>query len=311
MLRGTPGGSGSSAQPANDKLTAVAGVGASTGVILNTGATTAEVRALGVAAGTSIPTVTDVDTRFARVKTSDFSTDGTNGDYGYRPDLGLYQLRTAGTWADAAAPTATGAQLYDGTYPAASHTGRSRFVTTWGVWTVNEWFTSDGTSWFPSSRILHLFDDTTTNVAAGVAIEQVVKTDAIPANMLKGVKIVRARTDCLFVGATATKLNRLKFGATGAGLSGTTVVSHTTPVAGDLVQIAAVEMTFISDSSQTFLTTNELSSTGLSLGAASNATSAINVTSACDFIWTWTLNAADSGAVRNTSYICYWPSRKT
>lgn len=155
MLRGTTSAATGTDQPLSGKLTAIADIGASTGVILNTGASTAEVRALGVAAGTSIPTVTDADTRYLRWYTAlPGAGVGTNGDYGVLYASGypaVLILKTAGAWAvvDTAMTFANMLAIGSPVSGMVVNVSTITFAGDAGTQTVNTPFRYDGSQWKP------------------------------------------------------------------------------------------------------------------------------------------------------------------
>jgi hypothetical protein len=156
MAQGTWNTNGSALkQDASAKLTALAAIGSTTGAIINTGASTAEIRAIGVGAGTSLPTVTDADTRYLRWFTSLPGTGvGTNGDYGVLYASGypaVLILKTAGTWAVVSAAV-TFAQMLAISSPVTGMTVTVSSIAlggTAGTITVNAVFSYDGTYWRP------------------------------------------------------------------------------------------------------------------------------------------------------------------
>lgn len=151
-------------QDQSGKLDAVSAVGATAGLLENVSGSAATVRALGVAAATSVPTRADVDTRFARMFTSmPAGGVGVDGDYGILTTealRGVLISKVAGAWG-LVSESFTWTQMQAIASPV---TGMTVLVTTIAVGgtigntTVNSLFRYNGTFWRPlSGRIkLHL-----------------------------------------------------------------------------------------------------------------------------------------------------------
>jgi hypothetical protein len=239
-------------------------------------------------------------------------TGGTDGDVGVRTDLGgILRARSGGSWADVAAPTATLEQLYDGTYPAASHTNRSRYVTTGGVWTINEWFWSDGTQWWPENRTLVLGVHTasaTTTSTSNVALTQ----DVFPANLARGCFQMKAFVE--FVGttdATNTKSAKTWIGASGSGTAGTQVSNYTIIAAGGVHAQHNVIVNFDSNTAQ-HAAAATVSQNGYFASGGARITPAVDVTAAWEFTAGGLVQAAAvSLGVLTRLYEFKFASRKT
>jgi hypothetical protein len=237
-------------------------------------------------------------------------TGGTDGDVGVRTDLGgILRTRSGGSWGDVAAPTATLEQLYDGTYPAADHTNRARYVTTAGVWTINEWFISDGSNWYPEARILRLYVPTassTTSSLSNVALTQ----DVIPANIAKGAGWMRAIVEFVCTGTTATKTPKIWIGASASGTGGTLISSFATLSSG---LHAIHEVTIFVDSNTT---SHAAAATVDESGRFANGGARITPNTTLTSAWEITSgglvgNAADTLAVGTRIIEIHFPSRKT
>lgn len=144
-------------QANSGKLTAVAGVGASGGLIENTGASSATIRAIGATNPTDIPQLSQTDTRFARMFTAMPGAGvGTDGDYGVLDAVGLRAVlikKTAGAWG-IVSESFTFAQMMGIASPS---TGMTVFVTTidylGGVtYETNSLWRYNGTVWRPLYR---------------------------------------------------------------------------------------------------------------------------------------------------------------
>jgi hypothetical protein len=157
-------------QNASDKLTAVANIGSSTGVMLNTSGTTAEVRALGTAAPTAIPTTLDADVRYLRWFTSIPSgAVGANGDYGIlfmSGYPGVLINKSGGSWAavDSALTHAQMLAIVSPTSGMVVNVSTITFAGDAGTQTLNAPFRYSGTEWRPIYPISLFFAADTTNV---------------------------------------------------------------------------------------------------------------------------------------------------
>lgn len=144
-----------SLQPLDAKLTGVAAGPDTAGLWEQTAADTFAVRAIGVAADTSIPTRANVDTRFARMFSAmPAGSVGLDGDYGILDAVGLRAVlikKTAGAWG-VVSESFTFAQMLAIASPT---TGSTVLVSTIdlgggvGVRTLNALFRYDGTNWKP------------------------------------------------------------------------------------------------------------------------------------------------------------------
>jgi hypothetical protein len=265
--------------------------------------------------GSAVPTAATFDqivNALSALRAGSADPVGVDGNAVVRLDLGgLLRQKSAGSWADVVAPTATFAQLYDGTYPAADHTNRARLVTTCGVWTLNEWFWSDGTQWWPVNRVIRLLDATPSSAISPVA-ETLVKADVFPANLLRGAGMVYNRAEFVYVGTNGTKDPTIRFGASGAGVGGTNVYNNAAVTNTFLHSVIHTVMHFNSNTSQHMVGAAVNTSTATTTGAGARTTAAIDVTAACELAYGCTLaSASDTVATGHTYTEIHFPSRKT
>jgi hypothetical protein len=234
---------------------------------------------------------------------------GTDGLVGFRVDTGVWVQCVAGTWTPIAAPSATGEQLYNGTYPAASFTNQSKFVTTWGVWTIGEWLTSNGTDWIPESRILRLLDPTE---PAGTtsASNTLLKTLAFPAGMLRGARRLIVEQEYIAAGTAGTKTLRMYWGASGAGLSGSLVHAPAASATGSVHFNPKVGIVLESNTAQ-HTNANAVTSSLNHAGGAVRLTQAINVANACEIAVAGSVSAADTLQASYSFVDIIYPSLKT
>jgi hypothetical protein len=237
-------------------------------------------------------------------------TGGTDGDVGVRTDLGgILRARSGGSWTDVAAPTATGAQLYDGTYPAADHTDRARFVTTWGLWTINEWFVSNGTIWYPESRVLRLLDPA--EPAGSTSASNVVtKTVAFPANLGNGARRLILSQEFTATGTAGTKSPRVWLGASAAGTGGTLIHAPAASATGSVHFYPLIIVNFEGNANQHF-SSSAVTSNGSHAGGAVRATGTINVANAWELALGGSTSAGDTLSCSYSFIDIYWPSLKT
>lgn len=298
----------------SDKLQSLDDASTPNTVPVIAGASSFDFISLGVTGATSIPQRSHGDSRWLRWTDATFAAGvGEDGDVAFNYTDLIHERKVAGAWVPVTATGVDGATLYDGTYPAASWTNKSKFVTTWGVWTLNEWFWSDGTQWWPESRVLRLGTRIANSTAVtGTLAETASLLHQLPANMARGALLIETAPQWIYTGTNGTKQPKIRFGASGSGTGAQAVFSVTASTNLNLWSSIESKIWFTSNAAQYFKSFSDTNTGGHVLATTTRSAATVDVTAACEIGYYMVLgNVADSCIVESALTQIHFPSLKT